>query len=46
LFVRPVESDSSSSNLISITTVDGNPSKEDYLLNFDYLHEVHTITDD
>lgn len=46
LFVRPIESDSSSSNLITITTVDGNPSKEDYLLNFDYLHEIHTITDE
>jgi len=23
-----------------------NPSKEDYLLNFDYLHEVGTISDE
>ena len=46
LFVRPIESDSSSTNLITITSVDGNPSKEDYLLNFDYLHDIHTITDE
>lgn len=46
LFVRPIESDSSSSNLISIVNVEGNPSKEDYLLNFDYLHDIHTITDE
>ena len=43
LFVRPVESDMSTSNLISITTVESNKSKEDYILNFDYLKKINTI---
>ena len=25
---------------------DANPTKEDYLMNFDYLHEIGTITDE
>ena len=46
LFVRPVESETSSSNIISISTVDANKSKEDYILNFDYLRKINSITED
>jgi hypothetical protein len=41
--VQPIESDTSSSNLISTSTVESNKSKEDYILNFDYLKKINTI---
>jgi hypothetical protein len=32
--------------IISIMDTDVNDSKEDYLLNFDYLYSIETITKD
>ena len=43
MFVQSVEDDS---NVISIMDVLANKSREDYLLNFDYLHQVGTISDE
>ena len=45
MFVRPVDSSESYEGSINIMTVDANKSREDYLLNFDYLHEIGTIDD-
>ena len=46
MFVRPVDSSDAASNMITIMNLDANKSKEDYLLDFDYLYEIHTITDE
>ena len=46
LFVRPVDSNTSEENITTIMNVEANRSREDYLLNFDYLHDMKTITDE
>ena len=46
MFVRNVVSDSVYNGLISIVDTGINKSKEDYLLNFDYLHQIKTISDE
>ena len=46
LYVRPVEDTTSDSNLISIMNVEANRSREDYLLDFDYMLDTHTINED
>ena len=44
LFVRSVENGFSDSGLTSITTAAPNKSLEDYILNFDYLYSIGTIS--
>lgn len=44
LFVRPVNSEDNEQ--IDILHVDANKSLEDYILNFDYLHDIKTISDE
>lgn len=46
LFVVPLEDDTSPSGLLTIADVSANKSKEDYILNFDYLHNIGTISDE
>lgn len=46
LLVRAVESDFGDSGLATITTVPANYSMEDYILNFDYLHNIKTISEE
>ena len=46
LFVRPVDYEYSSTGQTSIMSVDANKSREDYILNFDYLHKFNIITDE
>jgi len=46
MFVRSVENGDVYSNLISIMECDANYTKEDYIMNFDYLHDIGTITDE
>jgi len=46
MFVRPINSSEASDNVITIMNVDANKSREDYLLNFDYLYNIKTITDE
>lgn len=43
MFVTGVDYDS---DTVTIMDVDANRSKEDYLLNFDYLHQIQGITDE
>lgn len=45
MYVRTVDSNATDTNIISIMDVDANKSREDYILNFDYLHEIGTISD-
>ena len=45
LFVKSVENSNSDAGITSIINVAANQSQEDYILNFDYLHEVGGIND-
>lgn len=44
MFVTPIENESMPSGLITIADAGANRSKEDYVLNFDYLYSIGTIT--
>lgn len=46
LFVKSVDDKDTASGLITILDADTNPTKEDYILNFDYLHEIGTISEE
>jgi hypothetical protein len=46
LYVKAVEDDSSSTGVISILDTDANKSGEDYLLNFDYMHDIGAIDEE
>lgn len=46
MFVKPIDSVDSDSNLVTIMNVPANKSKEDYLLNFEYLHDIETISEE
>lgn len=44
MYVVPMESDVSTSGLITIADATPNKLKEDYILNFDYLYKIGTIS--
>lgn len=46
LFVKSVEDSSLASGIVTIMDSDANDTKEDYILNFDYLREINTISDE
>ena len=46
LYIKSVDDAQSASGLITILDTDANPSGEDYILNFDYLHDVNTINEE
>ena len=46
LYVKKVEDDTAPAGYISIMSSSANPSGEDYILNFDYLHKIGTITEE
>lgn len=46
MYVRAETDDSSVTGQISIIDTDANPTKEDYIMNFDYLHSINTISDE
>jgi len=46
MYVRPVDNSETIDGQITIMNVDANKSREDYLLNFDYLHDIGAIDDD
>ena len=46
MFVRSVDSDDLYLGTINIMDCDANMSREDYIMNFDYLHEIGTISDE
>lgn len=46
MFVRQVESAELYDGIISIMDCSANKMREDYILNFDYLHDIGTISDE
>ena len=44
MFVTPIEDNTSPSGLITIADVAANKTREDYILNFDYLYKIGTIS--
>lgn len=44
MFVTPIEDSTSPSGLITIADVAANKIREDYILNFDYLYSIGTIS--
>lgn len=46
MFVKTLNDGSSPSGLISITDTSANKTGEDYILNFDYLHDINTISEE
>ena len=44
MFVTPIEDATSPSGLITIADVSANKLREDYILNFDYLYSIGTIS--
>ena len=46
MFVKSVSSVNNNSGIDTIIDVEANKTKEDYLLNFDYLYNVNNISAD
>lgn len=46
MYVTAIDDQSSESGLVTIINSSANRTREDYLLNFDYLHEIKTISDE
>jgi hypothetical protein len=46
MYVRPEEDESSATGQISIIDTSANPTGEDYVMKFDYLHSIGTISDE
>ena len=46
MFVTPIDDSSTLEGQINIMTCDANRSKEDYLLNFEYMKEIGAITEE
>jgi len=46
MFVRSVEAEDLYTGAINIMDSDANKSKEDYVMNFDYLHDIGTISNE
>jgi len=46
MFIRSVETSDLYEGIISIMDCNANKTREDYLLNFDYLHDIGTISDE
>lgn len=46
MYVNAIESDTSDTGMVTIMDNPVNPTGEDYLLNFDYLYAIGTITDE
>ena len=46
LFVKSVENTASNAGITSIIDTGANSSGQDYILNFDYLHDIGSITDE
>lgn len=44
MFVTPIEDTTTASGLVTIADVVANKMREDYILNFDYLYSIGTIT--
>lgn len=46
MYVKDIEDATQVSGIISITETEANKSGEDYILNFDYLHSIGSITEE
>jgi hypothetical protein len=46
LFIRDSDYEYTDSGKLTIMSADANKSREDYILNFDYLHKFDIITDE
>ena len=46
MFVQAVEDETTASGLLTIINTEANKSGEDYLLNFDYLHDIKAISEE
>jgi len=46
MFIKTLDDDSSPSGLVSIMDTTANKTGEDYILNFDYLHDINTISEE
>lgn len=46
MYVKNVESDTTDSGLISIVDVEANKTREDYILNFEYMHNIGAISEE
>jgi len=46
MFVKAVEDDTIATGMLTIIDTEANNSGEDYLLNFEYLHEIGTISEE
>jgi hypothetical protein len=46
MYVTAIEDQSTDSGLVTIINSSANKTREDYLLNFDYLHDIKTISDE
>ena len=46
MFVRPLQDANTATGLIDIIDVKENTIKENYILNFEYLHDIGTITEE
>ncbi len=46
LYVNAVDDDTTLSGKLTIMTTEANKSREDYILNFDYLHDIGAISEE
>ena len=46
MFVKTVDDDTTASGVLSIINTGANETGEDYLLNFDYLHDIKAISEE
>jgi len=46
LYISSIDSDNSLEGVITIMNSPANKTKEDYILNFDYIHKIGGITDE
>jgi len=44
MYVRMPNSNANGTNILSIMSVEANRSKEDYILDFDYLKSINNLT--
>ena len=46
LYVTPIQSEISDTGYVSIADTPSNPLLDEFILNFDYLHSIGSVTDE
>jgi hypothetical protein len=46
LYVTPLQSEISDTGYVSIADTPSNPLLDEFILNFDYLHSIGSVTDE